>query len=253
MWAPCGAPVPWASIVHGSMKNAMTGSRVAGAAVGAAAVRKLCGEGNGFGRPNSASPTGECRSCKARAKRLRSQCLRGRLRSRPCRLLIPRRDRASSAASRRSSALARSVPSAAPTSISTAGWPASMPSQPRRRTPTTLSTPPARRAMPARPERSAPPRPGRRPRCARLETTPLTTRPGRASDTAACDTVGFCRLAFLFGSRSWTAPGRASITRRARLTASHCEPGAQVAQLVEHVTENHGVGGSIPPLGTTNT
>jgi hypothetical protein len=28
------------------------------------------------------------------------------------------------------------------------------------------------------------------------------------------------------------------------------ETGAQVAQLVEHVTENHGVGGSIPPLGT---
>jgi hypothetical protein len=28
------------------------------------------------------------------------------------------------------------------------------------------------------------------------------------------------------------------------------EGGAQVAQLVEHVTENHGVGGSIPPLGT---
>ena len=28
--------------------------------------------------------------------------------------------------------------------------------------------------------------------------------------------------------------------------------GAQVAQLVEHVTENHGVGGSIPPLGTTH-
>ena len=26
---------------------------------------------------------------------------------------------------------------------------------------------------------------------------------------------------------------------------------AQVAQSVEHVTENHGVGGSIPPLGTT--
>ena len=26
---------------------------------------------------------------------------------------------------------------------------------------------------------------------------------------------------------------------------------AQVAQLVEHVTENHGVDGSIPPLGTT--
>ena len=27
--------------------------------------------------------------------------------------------------------------------------------------------------------------------------------------------------------------------------------GAEVAQLVEHVTENHGVGGSIPSLGTT--
>ena len=26
----------------------------------------------------------------------------------------------------------------------------------------------------------------------------------------------------------------------------------QVAQLVEHVTENHGVGGSIPPLATTS-
>ena len=26
---------------------------------------------------------------------------------------------------------------------------------------------------------------------------------------------------------------------------------AQVAQLVEHVTENHGVAGSIPALGTT--
>ena len=28
--------------------------------------------------------------------------------------------------------------------------------------------------------------------------------------------------------------------------------GAQVAQLVEHCTENAGVGGSIPPLGTSN-
>ena len=27
---------------------------------------------------------------------------------------------------------------------------------------------------------------------------------------------------------------------------------AQVAQLVEHCTENAGVGGSIPPLGTIN-
>jgi hypothetical protein len=36
------------------------------------------------------------------------------------------------------------------------------------------------------------------------------------------------------------------ISARCVLTA----PAAQVAQLVEHVTENHGVGGSIPPLGT---
>src|SRR5206468_1285329 len=32
--------------------------------------------------------------------------------------------------------------------------------------------------------------------------------------------------------------------------ASPSKMRAQVAQLVEHVTENHGVGGSIPPLGT---
>ena len=32
--------------------------------------------------------------------------------------------------------------------------------------------------------------------------------------------------------------------------ARELRAGAQVAQLVEHVTENHGVGGSIPPLGT---
>jgi hypothetical protein len=39
MWAPCGAPVPWASMVHGSMKNAMTRSRIAGAEVAADAGR----------------------------------------------------------------------------------------------------------------------------------------------------------------------------------------------------------------------
>jgi hypothetical protein len=84
------------------------------------------------------------------------------------------------------------------------------------------ATPPATPAPPAtpgNPDRSRPPR--RRPPCRPAVAPPL-----------------------------WTAPGRASITRRARLTASHREPGAQVAQLVEHVTENHGVGGSIPPLGT---
>jgi hypothetical protein len=47
----------------------------------------------------------------------------------------------------------------------------------------------------------------------------------------------------------WTARHRAPITptfRRARPGGL----GAQVAQLVEHCTENAGVGGSIPPLGT---
>ena len=51
--------------------------------------------------------------------------------------------------------------------------------------------------------------------------------------------------------QSWTEENRASITRNALLRpAARAGPGAQVAQLVEHVTENHGVGGSIPPLGT---
>ena len=48
-----------------------------------------------------------------------------------------------------------------------------------------------------------------------------------------------------------------SVAVPARLTASGVTAilsrlgSAQVAQLVEHVTENHGVDGSIPPLGTT--
>jgi hypothetical protein len=42
------------------------------------------------------------------------------------------------------------------------------------------------------------------------------------------------------------AAARVPISARCVSTA----PVAQVAQLVEHVTENHGVGGSIPPLGT---
>ena len=56
------------------------------------------------------------------------------------------------------------------------------------------------------------------------------------------------------GCRSgWTGRPGASISPRAlqrdgRLTAAR--HGAQVAQLVEHATENRSVGGSIPPLGT---
>jgi hypothetical protein len=48
---------------------------------------------------------------------------------------------------------------------------------------------------------------------------------------------------------NWTVLKRPFINRS--LAYGLFEPGAQVAQLVEHVTENHGVGGSIPPLGTT--
>jgi hypothetical protein len=76
----------------------------------------------------------------------------------------------------------------------------------------------------------------------------LPSKSSRA--TAPCLPAGegtaqgpFCR-----GALFWTAPDRASINRASRAAPKPC--GAQVAQLVEHVTENHGVGGSIPPLGT---
>src|SRR5690606_9664731 len=49
---------------------------------------------------------------------------------------------------------------------------------------------------------------------------------------------------------SWTGFGPASITPALLMAPLQRGFGAQVAQLVEHVTENHGVGGSIPPLGT---
>src|SRR5262245_18373823 len=48
----------------------------------------------------------------------------------------------------------------------------------------------------------------------------------------------------------WTAGNRPSITPRALLRPPSGGRGAQLAQLVEHCTENAGVGGSIPPLGT---
>jgi hypothetical protein len=57
-------------------------------------------------------------------------------------------------------------------------------------------------------------------------------------------------LALHGGSGWWTGEKRASITPALSLILALREVGAQVAQLVEHVTENHGVGGSIPPLGT---
>ena len=56
------------------------------------------------------------------------------------------------------------------------------------------------------------------------------------------------------GARGWTPPTHCPYNRArfAFRPATSRRPGAQVAQLVEHVTENHGVGGSIPPLGTIN-
>jgi hypothetical protein len=51
------------------------------------------------------------------------------------------------------------------------------------------------------------------------------------------------------GALFWTARNRASINP-ALLRPQAGGRGAQVAQLVEHCTENAGVGGSIPPLGT---
>src|ERR1700681_3174505 len=49
------------------------------------------------------------------------------------------------------------------------------------------------------------------------------------------------------GEARWTGQASLTINRRSRPLA----PGsAQVAQLVEHATENRSVGGSIPPLGT---
>jgi hypothetical protein len=54
---------------------------------------------------------------------------------------------------------------------------------------------------------------------------------------------GYCEHA----GEAWTGLPGLTINRRSLAPA----PGsAQVAQLVEHATENRSVGGSIPPLGT---
>src|SRR5260370_280121 len=49
------------------------------------------------------------------------------------------------------------------------------------------------------------------------------------------------------GEAWWTGLPGLTINRRSRALA---KGNAQVAQLVEHATENRSVGGSIPPLGT---
>jgi hypothetical protein len=51
------------------------------------------------------------------------------------------------------------------------------------------------------------------------------------------------------GEAWWTGQIVLTINRRS-LKSLLAEGNAQVAQLVEHATENRSVGGSIPPLGT---
>jgi hypothetical protein len=58
------------------------------------------------------------------------------------------------------------------------------------------------------------------------------------------------RLEFAGSVRVLDSAQEALYNARASACPLEKRAGAQVAQLVEHVTENHGVGGSIPPLGT---
>ena len=84
---------------------------------------------------------------------------------------------------------------------------------------------------------------GRDPHGARVRAVPRASTPGTD------ERFGPPAWRFADGAPSWTGPDRASITPALDLAPLR-GAGAQVAQLVEHVTENHGVGGSIPPLGT---
>jgi hypothetical protein len=52
------------------------------------------------------------------------------------------------------------------------------------------------------------------------------------------------------GGAWWTERARLTINRRSLKLLRWLHGNAQVAQLVEHATENRSVGGSIPPLGT---
>jgi hypothetical protein len=52
------------------------------------------------------------------------------------------------------------------------------------------------------------------------------------------------------GEAGWTAPPDPTINRPPAMAERLSPRHAQVAQLVEHATENRSVGGSIPPLGT---
>ena len=71
--------------------------------------------------------------------------------------------------------------------------------------------------------------------------------PGQSPRSFACRCFDGKILSVKSLSCGWTGPICLTINRP--LTRP-CRVGAQVAQLVEHATENRSVGGSIPPLGT---
>ena len=62
-------------------------------------------------------------------------------------------------------------------------------------------------------------------------------------DVSCCEQGGF--------RGKFTEVARHEKPREVAAVAALTTPRAEVAQLVEHVTENHGVGSSILPLGTT--
>ena len=66
------------------------------------------------------------------------------------------------------------------------------------------------------------------------------------------DTAIFNRMLYQLSYLGAGPAGSGGEAERGALALIGAAPNApaQVAQLVEHVTENHGVGGSIPPLGT---
>src|SRR5215831_6035994 len=104
-------------------------------------------------------------------------------------------------------------------------------------------TPRPCRSMPAR-DGEGRAEQGRDPHGARVRAVPRASTPGTD------ERFGRPAGRFADGAPSWTGPDRASITPALYRPRVLRGAGAQVAQLVEHVTENHGVGGSIPPLGT---
>jgi hypothetical protein len=80
----------------------------------------------------------------------------------------------------------------------------------------------------------------------------LGTIPDQQCSTALCFVLHSIRDTAILDSRKpslyITALAPAEVTSIRSASAKR----AQVAQLVEHCTENAGVGGSIPPLGTTH-